>query len=94
MGKRMLGAGGQGVGIRPEHRRVSRCEPAQAGCRNNHKTTDGMQIVNLFRYLTNLPEAAPGQRHTSGNAGAAELGPCWRITEPAGFAAYQGFTQA
>lgn len=56
----------------------SLCELAQAGCRNDDKTMDEMQRVYLFSLLCQLgdPEAAPGQRHTSGNAGTAELGPC------------------
>ena len=45
-----------------------------------------------FRYLANRtgPEAAPGQRHASGDAGAAELGPCERIADPAVFAHLSG----
>lgn len=43
-----------------------------------------MQRVNLFHYFANyvIPEAVSRQRHTSGDAGTAELSPCQRTTRP------------
>lgn len=60
------------------------CKLTQAGCRNNHKTTDEMQIYSHYLGKQGSPEAAPGQRHTSGNADSAQLSPCWRIMQPRG----------
>lgn len=70
-------------------------ESAQAGGRSDHKTTDTMHRVNLLS-LTRPPgvaEAEPGQRHTSGDAGTAQLGPCSSATELLFAPDVQGFTQ-
>ena len=56
------------------------CELASAGCRNDDKTTDEMQRVDLFSFPQEPGDVWSSTRaeahKQNGGAGTAELGPC------------------